>query len=719
MTVPSEQSSVSYTGNGSTTVFAIPYYFLENTHLKVIKRTDSTGAEVTLTLNVDYTLTGAGVQAGGTLTATVAPATGTTLVISRNVPATQETDYPANDPFPSASHERALDKLTMLAQQGSANISKALRVPDTDPEPARLPPSVSRANLLLGFGSSGNPIAVAPVSGSSADLALSLANFTDSIKGAGQVGYSATPPYPIDTVGKALRDTIAAVAEISADLLRHAVMAINHGVIADGVADDTAGVQAAIDSVAGPVLVLLPMGTMKVTGTIFLKKTGVHLIGAGFSCSKIRFVNAAGGTLFSGDVGGATSLVTINECSIKNLTVISDSAANDASVIVEFTSFAYSEFNIGAQTKRTNAVVFQGQGNNGSSPYYNRIKSPGLFGGDGAGGINFTQTALLFAQGLWAGGSNGPNANIIGPINRAAGFGYFGDIRAGNGNLFSDISAESMKFACFRLNFNPSVDSGTSSGSNGQLTLADTAKAWTVNAFVNYGVRITGGAGAGQSRLIGSNTATVLTLREPWGTRPDATSTYSIYANKAHSNKITGVRLEGHASNNPDFIYALPGTYGNEVSKAAVESLGSGLYVRDESGTPRNSWYNESRFTMVHSVLNPGNSANIDVYPKNSVFGGASLAGNYVLEWVKVSLLGAAADTCTVRLDVGGASPGAGDTTLTVVIPSGGDMGMDMPASTQKIERDGTNRALFLNLQTGAAFGATNDVNITYAVTLT
>lgn len=545
-----------------------------------------------------------------------------------------------------------------------------------------------------------------------------LADTTSGILGAGMVGYSASPPYPVNTVGKALRDTIAAVAEISADLLRHAVMAINHGVIADGVADDTAGIQAAIDSVAGPVVVLLPMGTMKVTGTIFLKKTGAHLIGAGFSCSKIKFVNAAGGTVFSGDVGGATSLVTINECSVKNLTVISDAAATDASVVVEFTSFAYSEFNIGAQTKRSNASIFRGQGNNGSSPYYNRILSPGLFGGDSAGGLAFTQTAILFAQGLWAGGSNGPNANIIGPINRAAGFGYFADVQSGNGNLFSDISAESMRFACFRLNFNAAVDSGTSTGSNGQLTLIDTAKSWTANAFVNYGVRITSGAGAGQSRLINANTATTLTTREPWGIRPDATSAYSIYANKAHSNKITGVRLEGHASNNPDFIYALPGTYENDVTKAAVESLGNGLYVRDESGTPRNSWYTQSRFTMSHVVATPGNSANINIYPKNSVFGGAAIGGEYVLEWVKVSLLAAAADTCTVRLDVGGASPGTGDATLTVTIPSGSDMGMAMPASTEKITRDGTNRALFLNLQTGPAFGTTNSATITYALSM-
>lgn len=187
MTVSSEVNSVSYAGNGTTTVFAIPYYFLENSHIRAIRRS-SAGAETVLVINVDYTLTGAGVQAGGTLTATVAPATGTTLVITRSVPATQETDYPANDPFPSSSHERALDKLTMIAQQNVSGLKSAIRVPDTDPEPARLPTASNRASQLMGFDVSGNPIAVVPTSGSAADLALNLLNPTDMLKGVTLVG---------------------------------------------------------------------------------------------------------------------------------------------------------------------------------------------------------------------------------------------------------------------------------------------------------------------------------------------------------------------------------------------------------------------------------------------------------------------------------------------------------------------------------------------------
>lgn len=71
---------------------------------------------------------------------------------------------------------------------------------------------------------------------------------------------------------------------------------------------------------------------------------------------------------------------------------------------------------------------------------------------------------------------------------------------------------------------------GTSSGSNGTTTLADTTKTWTLNQWYNYYVWITGGTGSGQIRLIASNTTSeVLTVTQAWTTTPDETSTYEIW----------------------------------------------------------------------------------------------------------------------------------------------------------------------------------------------
>lgn len=188
MTVSSQVSSVSYLGDGVTTLLPVPFYFLEQEHLLVI-RANLDGSTQTLILGSDYSVSGAGNQAGGSVTMFIAPESGIKILIERSVPATQETDYVANDPFPAESHERALDKLTMLVQQSSSNLRGAIRVAVTDPEPDRLPPAASRANLLMGFDSAGNPIPVSPVDGSVADFALDLANATDANKGAKMVGY--------------------------------------------------------------------------------------------------------------------------------------------------------------------------------------------------------------------------------------------------------------------------------------------------------------------------------------------------------------------------------------------------------------------------------------------------------------------------------------------------------------------------------------------------
>lgn len=75
--------------------------------------------------------------------------------------------------------------------------------------------------------------------------------------------------------------------------------------------------------------------------------------------------------------------------------------------------------------------------------------------------------------------------------------------------------------------FNTALDSGTATA-GAATTLTDASKAWTVNAYANKVVKITGGTGSGQVRTIASNTATVLTVDTAWATNPDATSTYEI-----------------------------------------------------------------------------------------------------------------------------------------------------------------------------------------------
>lgn len=80
-------------------------------------------------------------------------------------------------------------------------------------------------------------------------------------------------------------------------------------------------------------------------------------------------------------------------------------------------------------------------------------------------------------------------------------------------------------------------------------TLVDAGATGTANQYANRRIRITGGTGSGQSRIISSHGAGVgitFTMSSNWETAPDATSTYVIesYA-RTNSNKFYGPSLQG------------------------------------------------------------------------------------------------------------------------------------------------------------------------------
>ena len=132
MTVSSTNTRNSYSGNGSTTVFAYTFKIFDDDDITVIIRTDSTGAETTKTKTTHYSVSGVGSASGGNITFGSAPASGETVVLLRTTARTQTTDYVPNDPFPAATHEDALDKLTFLVQELEEEIGRAIKLSKTN-----------------------------------------------------------------------------------------------------------------------------------------------------------------------------------------------------------------------------------------------------------------------------------------------------------------------------------------------------------------------------------------------------------------------------------------------------------------------------------------------------------------------------------------------------------------------------------------------------------
>ena len=135
MTVNSQQNKISYIGNGAATEFAVPFSFLDKSHLVVRQLLNGVQSERT-----DWTVS------GGTMTFDAPPANNAQIVIMRQVPLTQETDYRENEILSAETLERCFDKLTMQVQQLEEKAGRAVTTDifdDTDAD--SLIPSIRKA----------------------------------------------------------------------------------------------------------------------------------------------------------------------------------------------------------------------------------------------------------------------------------------------------------------------------------------------------------------------------------------------------------------------------------------------------------------------------------------------------------------------------------------------------------------------------------------------
>ncbi len=119
MSVSTLTSQVTYAGNASTSAaYPVSFPFFDATDLSVVVNTG--GVPTTLVNGTGYTVTGGSGSTGSIVTTSAVPAT-SQVIIARNTAKTQLTSYTTGDRFPALTHERALDKLTMLVQEATVS----------------------------------------------------------------------------------------------------------------------------------------------------------------------------------------------------------------------------------------------------------------------------------------------------------------------------------------------------------------------------------------------------------------------------------------------------------------------------------------------------------------------------------------------------------------------------------------------------------------------
>lgn len=358
---------------------------------------------------------------------------------------------------------------------------------------------------------------------------------------------------------------------------------------------------------------------------------------------------------------------TYENMAIKDISIVTSTG----DINIDWTEFTYATFqNIEVVNTKANGRLMAATGNNGAGAYWNKFDGITLFGG-----LDRSQFGLTFWQDYGINLSTGPNANHFTNIKRAASLARAIDLQAGIGNLFTNIKGESISDGMIVLNDIPSLDDSGTSTSTGNLSLTDTSKTWSIvpgDADNHIGKSVLLKSGIAETcRKIISNTVDTLTLDKPWPRDPGDTVTYWILDNECVHNKFTNLRIEGLATDNPDFVRAMPGSHNNEFSHIESGSIGSGMAFNNLSQRMDNKVRQGDLVVQQWTLEDPGPNAAINLTlenadPRTNGLGGIKNGEAMLLVAAEMHspnfVTGSAEATLTV--DHGGITPGAGLETL-------------------------------------------------------
>jgi hypothetical protein len=141
-TISTETTRNDYTGTGATGDFDYTFKIFNKNDIRVVIRDTSTDALTTLTVDTEYTVSGIGESAGGTVTLVDAGGawmdaeddldSGYAISIIRDMDLFQETDIRNQGSFLPETHEDAFDYQMMLIQQLQDEVDRSLKLPETE-----------------------------------------------------------------------------------------------------------------------------------------------------------------------------------------------------------------------------------------------------------------------------------------------------------------------------------------------------------------------------------------------------------------------------------------------------------------------------------------------------------------------------------------------------------------------------------------------------------
>jgi len=250
-------------GNDVTFEFDFP---IEDTGDLIVILTDTTTAEPTvLTETTHYTVSATNndyfAGPGGLVTTVSAYASGYTITIIRDTSKTHDSEYEVGGRLDTEAIGASFDKQTMMIQDLNDLAKTALRVPIGEGPIDEIPNKVERASKYAAYDPNGNPI-VTEGTGDATPHTTFAAEFASKENAA------------------EARATLDAQKQFCIDVTEAPYCAVG-----DGVTDDTAAVQAAMDAVwaANGGVVYAPVGTYLCNISKILRETNrtITILGSG------------------------------------------------------------------------------------------------------------------------------------------------------------------------------------------------------------------------------------------------------------------------------------------------------------------------------------------------------------------------------------------------------------------------------------------------------
>jgi len=364
ITISNTEPRVQYTATGGQTTFAVNFEFFDNADLKVYNGTSLLTYNASPSSASQYSVTGAGVSGGGSITLGGGATVNDKITIYRDMDIARSTDFPTSGAFQVGSLNEELDKLTTMIQQVKRDLKYSPKAATTTANTYNLTFPELVADKILSVNSGGTALEFSQ----SITNVNTVAGIASNITTVSGIAANVTTVAGVHANVTTVANNIASVNAVAADITK---------VVA--VANDLAEAVSEVETVADD----LNEATSEID-TVATNIANVNTVGDG-----IANVNSVAGAISNiNTVAGISSNVTTVAGIASNVTTAATNNANITTVAGAITNVN----NVGGSIANVNTVAANISGVNSFGDRY-RVSSSAPSSSLDVGDLYFDTTA--------------------------------------------------------------------------------------------------------------------------------------------------------------------------------------------------------------------------------------------------------------------------------------------------------------------------------------